>query len=152
MLRIQIEAKLHALLTGAGETERAGFLDQFGNAFDAFLGFSPCHEIAKAPDDLSGADGLLGSTVQRAFDLGNIGHGAGAQQPARALHVIADRGKRLIELVCERRRHFAHRAQARDVNKFGLQFQKACLSLLVFGQVADEAGEIGGSTRLHFAD
>ena len=69
VLRVQVEPKLHALLAGAGETERAGFLDQLGKAFDALLGFAPRHEIAKPPDDLPGADRLFGGAVQRAFNL-----------------------------------------------------------------------------------
>ena len=150
--RVQIEPKLHALLAGAGETERAGFLDQLGKAFDAFLGFSSGHEITKPPDDLPGADRLFGGTVQRAFNLCNVGIAAGAQQTARTLHIVADRGERLIELVRKRRRHLSHRTQARDVDEFGLQLLKPCLCLLVFGQIADEAGEVGRSTGLHFAD
>ena len=140
------------MLAGAGETERAGFFDQFGKAFDAFLGFAPRHEIAKPPDDLPGADRLFGGAVQRAFNFRDVGIGAGGQQTARTLHVVADRGERLIELVRKRRRHLSHRAQARDVDELGLQFLKPRLGLLVFGQIADEAGEVGRSAGLHFAD
>ena len=150
--RVQIEPKLHALLAGAGETERAGFFDQFGKTFDALLGFSPRHEITKPPDDLPGADRLFGSAVQRAFNLGNVGVVAGTQQTARTLHVVADRGERLIELVRKRRRHLSHRAQARDVDQLGLQLLQPCLGLLMFGEIADEAGEVGRAAGLHFAD
>ena len=152
VLRVQIEPKLHALLAGAGETERAGFFDQFGKIFDALLGFSPRHEITKPPDDLPGADRLFGSAVQRAFNLGYVGVVTGTQQTARTLHVVADRGERLIELVRKRRRHLSHRAQARDVDQLGLQLLQPCLGLLMFGEIADEAGEVGRSTGLHFAD
>ena len=69
VLRVEIEAKLDALLAGAGETERAGFFDQFRKAFDALLGFAPRHEIAKPPDDLAGADRLFGGAIQRAFNF-----------------------------------------------------------------------------------
>ena len=76
VLRIEVEAKLNALLAGAGEAERAGFLDQFGKAFDAFLGFAPGHEIAQPPDDLPGADRLFGGAVQRAFNFWGVRIGA----------------------------------------------------------------------------
>jgi hypothetical protein len=69
VLRVQIEPNMYALLAGAGETESAGFLDQFGKAFDALLGFAPSHEIAQPPDELAGTDCLFGSAVQRAFNF-----------------------------------------------------------------------------------
>ena len=68
------------------------------------------------------ADRLFGRAVQRAFNLGNVGIAAGAQQTARTFHIIADRGEWLIELVRKRRSHLSHRAQARDVDELGLQF------------------------------
>ncbi len=52
----------------------------------------------------------------------------------------------------ECRCHFSHRAQTRNVNEFGLQFLKPCLGLLMFRQIADEAGEVGHSAGLHLAD
>ena len=67
--RVEIEAQLHALLAGAGEAERAGLLDQLGEAFDALLGFAARDEIAQPPDDLAGAQRLLGGAVHRALDL-----------------------------------------------------------------------------------
>ena len=137
----RLNRKLHALLAGAGETERAGLLDQLGKTFDALLGFAARDEIAKPADDLPGADRLLGSAVQRAFDFRRCWDRRCRQQPARALHVVADRGERLIELVRKRRRHLSHRAQARDVDQFGLQLLQPCLGLLMLGEVADEAGK-----------
>ena len=152
VLRVEIEAKLDALFAGAGEAERAGFLDQLGEAFDALFGFAARDEIAQPPDDLAGAKRLLGGAIQRAFDLGLVGIGAGRQQPARTLHVVADGGERLVEFVRQRRGHLSHRAQARDVNELGLQFLKPRLGLLMLGQIADKAGEVGRAAGLHFAD
>jgi hypothetical protein len=71
---------------------------------------------------------------------------------ARTFHVIADRSEWLVEFMRKRRGHLAHRAQTRNMNELGLQFLKPCLGLLMFGQVADEAGEVGRSAGLHFAD
>ena len=87
VFRIEIEAKLDPLLAGTGETERAGFFNQFRKTFDALLGFSPRHEIAKPPDDLAGADGLLGGAIEGAFNLcGMWGFETSSQELARTLH------------------------------------------------------------------
>jgi len=48
--------------------------------------------------------------------------------------------------------HLAHGAEARDVDQLGLQLLQAGLGLLVFGEIAHEAGEIGLAARLHLAD
>ena len=74
------------------------------------------------------------------------------KQPARPFHVVRDGRQRLVELVRERRGHFAHRGQSRDVQEFGLQFLQPCLGLLPFGQIANEAGEEALVARSHFAD
>ena len=79
-----------ALLTGTGETERACFLDQFRNAFDALLRILPGNEIAQSPDDLARADCLFGGAVERRFDFRCIGVGLLRQKPARTFHVVAD--------------------------------------------------------------
>ena len=52
----------------------------------------------------------------------------------------------------ESRCHFAHRAQARHVNQFGLQFLKFCLGLLMLGEVANKPGKMPLSTGVHLAD
>ena len=72
VLWIEVEPKLHALLAGAGETERAGFLNQFGESFDALFIFTPCHEISQPPNDLSGTNCLFGGAVERAFNLRSV--------------------------------------------------------------------------------
>jgi hypothetical protein len=38
------------------------------------------------------------------------------------------------------------------VNELGLQLLEAGLGLLMFGEIADESGEIGYPTGLHFAN
>ena len=149
---IEAEAKLHVLLARAGKAERAGFLDQLRQALDPLLGFAAGDEVAQAADDLAGAQRLLGGAIQRALDLRRVGIGAAGEQPPRSLHVVADRRQRLVELVGERGGHLAHRAQARDVDELGLQFLQPRLGLLMLGEVADEAGEIGLAAGLHLAD
>ena len=140
------------MLAGTSQTERAGFFNQLRETFDAFFRFSPRNEIAKAPNDLAGANRLLGGTIQGAFYFRPVGIGTGGKKSARALHVIADRGERLIEFVRERRCHLSHRTQTGNMNEFGLQFLKPRLCLLMFGQISDKSGEIGNPARLHFTD
>src|SRR5713101_4724225 len=152
MFGIQIEAKLDTLLAGAGETERAGLFNQFRKTFDALLGLPSRNEIAKTPNNLAGAKGLFGGAIQRVFDLRSVWIGADSKKAAATFHVVTDGGERLIELVGECRCHFSHRAQTRNVNEFGLQLLKPCLGLLMFRQIADEAGEVGHSAGLHLAD
>ena len=151
-LRVQTEAKLHILLAGARQTERAGLLNQLRKALDAFFRFAARDKIAKPANDLAGAERLLGSAVHGIFDLGRIGVVTGRQEPARAVHIIADGGKRLVKLVRQRGGHLTHRAQAGNVNQFGLQFLQSRLGLLVLGKVVRESGEVGLAAGLHLAD
>ena len=151
-LRIQIEAKLDVLFARSGKSERSRLLDQLRQAFDALFGFAARNEVAKPADDLTGAKRLLGGAVHGIFDLRLVGVGAAGEQPARAFHVVADGGERLVEFVRECGCHLAHRAQARNVHQFGLQFLQARLGLLMLGEVAHEAGEVGVAAGLHLAD
>ena len=150
--RIELEADPDAVLLGADQRQRARLLDQLGEALDPPLALAAAHEIAQAADDLAGAQRLLGGLVER------IAHHAGAlvgallEETARALQVVGDRRERLVELVGQRRGHFAHRRQPRDVDELGLQLLQARLGLLALGQVADEAGEEAPVARAHLAD
>ena len=150
--RVQVEAQKHALFAGAGEPECAGLFDHFRKALDALLGRVAGDEVAQSPDDVAGANRLLSGAIERGFDLRRVGVGAISQQAARSLHVIADGRQRLIELVGQGGSHFAHRAEARDVDQFGLQFLQPRLGLLLLGEVADEARKEGLSCRIHLAD
>ena len=150
--RVQVEAQEHALFAGAGEPERAGLFDHFRKTLDALLGRVARDEVAQSPDDVAGADRLLGGAIERRFDLRRVGVGAASQQAARSLHVVADGRQRLIEFVGEGGSHLAHRAQTRDVDQFGLQFLQPCLGLLLLGEIADEARKEGLSSRMHLAD
>ena len=78
--------------------------------------------------------------------------GAVLEQPPRALHVVRDRGQRLVQLVRQRRGHLAHGGQPGDMHELGLQFLQPRLGLLALGQVADEAGEEALIARAHLAD
>ena len=131
------------LFAGTGEPERAGLLDQFRNTFDALLRCLARDEIAQSPDDVAGADGLLGGAVERGLDLRRVDVGAAREQAARSLHVIADGRKRLIEFVGQRGCHLSHRAETRHVNELGLQFLQSCLRLLLLGEVAHKTCEEG---------
>ena len=150
--RVERESQLQALLARADQSQRRRLLDQLGDALDAPFGLAAQHEVAQAADDLAGADRLLGGAVERGLDLVGVRVGAVDEQPARALHVVADRRERLIELVGERRRHLAHRAQARDVGEFGLHPLEARLGALLLGEVAHETGEIAALAPLRLAD
>ena len=48
--------------------------------------------------------------------------GSHCEQTARALEVIGDRRQRLVQFMRQRRSHFAHRGQTRNMDQFGLQF------------------------------
>src|SRR4051794_36377174 len=101
-MRVQNEAKLDALLAGASKTKRAGFFNQLRKTFDAFLGFSARNEIAQSTDDLACAYRLFGGSVQRVFDFRAAGIGSRSQKAARTFHVVAYRGQRLVEFMCQR--------------------------------------------------
>ena len=66
---VEFELQIDALFPRAGEAERAGFLDQLGDAFNTLLRFAAGDEIAQPADDLPGAQCLFGGAVHRAFDL-----------------------------------------------------------------------------------
>ena len=52
----------------------------------------------------------------------------------------------------KRRRHLAHRGQARNVNEFGLKFLQPGFGFLPFGEIADKAREEALVRRPHFTD
>ncbi|MFK4488202.1 hypothetical protein ABIA45_003280 [Bradyrhizobium sp. USDA 336] len=58
----------------------------------------------------------------------------------------------VVELVGERGSHLAHRGQPRHVHELGLQLLEPRLGLLVLGEVAHEAGEIGLARALRLPD
>ena len=150
--RVEIEFQQDPLFAGADQAKRRSFFDQLGDALDAPLRFAAQHEVAQAADDLAGADRLIGGSVERGLDRARVGIGAAGQQTARALHIVADGRQRLIELVRQRRGHFAHRAQARDMGELFLQTLHARLGALLLGEVADEAGEIASLAPMRLAD
>ena len=76
MPAVELEPQVDALFARPGEAERAGFLDQFGDAFNALFQFAARDEIAQPADDLAGAQRLLGGAVQRALDLVAVRVGA----------------------------------------------------------------------------
>ena len=95
---------------------------------------------------------LLGGLVHGVAQRRRALVGAVFQKPPRALHVVGDGRKRLVELVRQRRGHLAHGGQPRHVDQLGLQFLQPCFGLLPFGEVADEAGEEALIAHVHLAD
>ena len=103
----------------------------FSEAFGPLFRFPPRDEVAQSADDLAGADRLFGRLVHRRSRFWRRNRvPAGGEQPARAFHVVADRRERLVDLMRQRRGHLPHRAEARHVQQFGLQFLQARLRLL----------------------
>ena len=52
----------------------------------------------------------------------------------------------------KRRSHFAKRSQPRNVHEFRLQFLKASLRFLAFGQITNKSRKEARLARNHFAD
>ena len=101
---------------------------------------------------LPGPQGLLGRFVERLADHDRRFVRTVGQKPPRSPHVIGDGGERLVQLVRQRRCHFAHRGQPRNMHQLGLQLLQPRLGALPLGQIADEAGEKTLIVRAHLAD
>ena len=137
---IAAERHAHALLPGADQRQRGGLLQQRCGVLDRLLGFSLGDELPEPLDDVAGAKRLVRAAVQRLaiavlVDLSAFSKRGGPAKVAR------DRRQRLVELVRQRRRHFAHGGQARDVDQLRLQLLHSPFLAPVLRQVADEAGE-----------
>ena len=105
----------------ADQGERAGILDQLGQAFDPALAFAARHEFAQAADDLAGAQRLVGRLADRVAQHGRRLAFDALEQPLAALEVVADGRQRLVDLVRQGRGHLAQRGEARHVRHFRLQ-------------------------------
>src|SRR5215469_9618251 len=148
------EGKAHAdaLVLSSDQRQCARFFNQLFNVLDTALALAARDEVTQPADDVARPQGLI-----RCFFHG-VAHRAQTlilaifQKPARSLHVIGNRSQRLIELVGQSRGHFAHRSEARHVNKLGLQFLQARFGLLTFGKIPDETGEKTLLADVHFAD
>ena len=63
---------------------------------------------------------------------------------ACGFQVIHHRGQGLVDLMCHRRGHLAHDAEARGVQQLGLEVLDASLRLLLLAQIPHEAGKVAG--------
>ena len=120
--RVELKSHADALILGAYERQRAGFLDELLDAFDPTLALAARDEIAQAADDLSGTQRLVGGLVHRIAEHCGLIVAAVFEQPSRTLHVVRDGRQWLVELVRQRRRHLAHRGQSGHMDELGLQF------------------------------
>ena len=64
-LGIEPEGHRDAVLPRAHQGERAGVLDQLGQALDPAVAFAAGHELAQPADDVAGAQGLVGGLAER---------------------------------------------------------------------------------------
>src|SRR6266568_5471069 len=148
-LRRELERGLDALLSGADEGERAGFLDDLIDRLRSPLGVALLGELAEMLDDIAGTVRLR----CRLFEIFDRLRGVLQFDPAAAgLDIIGDRGERLIELVGERRAHLPKLGHARYVDELGLELLEATLRFLPLGEIADESGEDAFSFDARFAD
>ena len=107
------------LILRADESQGARFLHKLRRFDPAFARRAP--RTRAATDDLPCAQSLLGclsmASRSRRNDVGATRACVGA------LHVVGNRGERLVELVSQRGRHLAHGSQSGDMDELGLQFR-----------------------------
>ena len=118
--RVDGHAHVDAQFLDPDQREGVCLGNQCAQAFDPHFGFATRYEIAQTPHDLPRTHGLFCGIVQCLadnFDVSGVGIG---KEVARGLDIIRDRRQRLIEFVRERRRHRAHRTDARDMGKVSL--------------------------------
>src|SRR5262249_20160524 len=108
---VELELYPYALIARSNERKRARLLDQLARILNAPLRLAAAHEIAQPFYDLPCAQSLLGGFFHRIAQERSRALGALFQETARALPVIRYGGERLVQLMCKRRGHFAHRGQ-----------------------------------------
>ena len=108
-LRIEVEPHAHTMFLGTDQRQRARFLDQLGQAFDAPFGLSARDEIPQAADNLARPQCLVGGAIDRLGDS-LVGDDFPIEQHLAALEIIGDRRQRLVEFMGQRRGHFAERS------------------------------------------
>src|SRR5215831_10414343 len=151
-LGIEPEGDGNAPLARAHQRQRAGVLDQPGQAFDPPVALAAGHELAQAADDMAGAHRLLGRAAQGLAQHRRRLVLHAVEQALAALEVVVDRRQRLVDLVGERRGHLAERGIARHVRDLRLQLLQPAFGELLVGEVADEAGEMVPLGRAQLAD
>ena len=151
-LRVEVEERPDAAFARPRQCQPARILDDRGKILDMFVDFAAGDEIAQAPNDLTRTERFLRRFADRFPDEGAARFVAPVKQFARGLHVIGDRGQRLVQFVRQGRRHRAHRAHARNVDQLGLQFLEPQLRPLLIGEVADESGEDARAVGIHLTD
>jgi hypothetical protein len=88
---VDLKAYPNAVLLGTHQRERVGLFDQLAEAFDASLALAARDKVPQPPNDLAGAQGLLGRLGDGAADGFRILVGAAVQKPLGPLEIVGDR-------------------------------------------------------------
>ena len=97
---------------GADEGQGASLLDQVLHVLAVPVGFTARYKFAKVPNDVPGAEGLLGGLLQRASQGLSLSAWKAGRDLGTSLNVVRYCGERLIELVCQGGRHFPEFVEA----------------------------------------
>src|SRR6516165_8348874 len=87
-------------------------------------------EPAEPLDNLSGPDRLLTGAINRVPYSGEREITASVKKGSGSFHVVTDGCQRLVEFVCQHRRHLTHRTQTRYVQQFGVHLPQPSFGLL----------------------
>ena len=126
----QIDAERDVQVRSSDQAESDRIIDDPVQVLAGASGVPFLDEIAQPADDLARAACLRGrlfDQLGRLPQLRRLLRVRGFQGALRRLCIIHNCGKRLIQLMRQRRRHLPHRAQARDMQKFRLKLLQAHL-------------------------
>ena len=99
------------------------------------------NEVAKMADDLPRPCRLVRRLLHEIAHARGFGRIELAQNTPGGTQIIHDRGKRLVQLMRERRGHLPHFIEAGHVNEFGLRFLKLPLGFPPRSDVMHDADE-----------
>ena len=104
----------------AGQRDARGIADHLGERLGLAIEPGQRRLLADPADDRVAARALVSASSSTAARPASGGPSLGEREP-QPLHIIGDRGERLVELVGERRGHGADRAGPADVEQVRLQ-------------------------------
>ena len=134
----EVELDLDAELAGVALDHLGGVADQRVQVGRLPLGGLLAHQVAHAPDDLAGAQRLVGHRLEDRQELRGS-HRPVAHAEHGALRVVGDRPERLVDLVGEAGGHLADGAEAEDVGQLGLVLAGLLLGALALRDVGGDA-------------
>jgi hypothetical protein len=132
----------HAAVLGSSLDEADAVVDDLGEIAGRELGLALANEVVHPPDDVAGALRLYREFSERLLEL-HGGEVAGFELVQAAGVVAGDRRQRLVQLMGQRRSHFAHGHQACGDLQFLLLLAGEFLGVLAGGDVDDRAHPAG---------